>query len=109
MDQNFILRFPEMVNAIFTILDTKNILNCQEVSREWNNFLCNTKFLSMRKIRKKLENNHHKFTGSWRNVDKNISTQNIIELEDAVTKYFTDEFECDCDSGSQEPDFGQGN
>ena len=63
----------------------------------------------MRKIRKKLENNHHKFTGSWRNVDKNISTENIIELEEAVTKYFIDEFECDCDSGSQEPDFGQGN
>ena len=63
----------------------------------------------MRKIRKKLENNDHKFTGLWNNVDKNISTQNIIELEDAVTKYFNDEFECDCDSGCLEPDFVLGN
>ena len=63
----------------------------------------------MRKIRKKLENNNHKFTGSWRNVDKNISTQSIIELEDTVTKYFSDEFECDCDSGSLDPKFVLGN
>ena len=88
MDNNFILRFPEIVDTIFTILDTENILKCQEVNREWNRFLSTSKFLFLRKIRKKLENNHQKFTGSWKNVGKNISTQSVSELEAAVTKYF---------------------
>ena len=88
MDNNFILRFPEIVDAIFTIVDTENILKCQEVNTEWNRFLSTSKFLFLRKIRKKLENNHQTFTRSWKNVGKNISTKSVIELEAALTKYF---------------------
>ena len=91
MDNIFILRFPEIVDAIFTIVDTEDILKCQKVNREWNRFVSTSKFLFLRKIRKKLENNHVAFTGSWKNVGKNVSTQSVIELEATVTKYFRDD------------------
>ena len=55
MDAGFLLRFPELAEAIFDQLGDENLTTCKESGRDWNNFLDTRKFLIMRRIRKTVE------------------------------------------------------
>ena len=96
--QNFCLTFPDLADLIFNNLDNLNVVRCREVTREWSDFLEAPKFVLMRKIKKTVET-RRKFRKPWKIVLKKASTQVLIKLEAATSKFFSNDenFEADDD------------
>ena len=90
-DKIFCLRFPEIAESIFENVDNQSLVNCLEASRELENFLRsqNQKLYLKRKIQKIVES-HDEFSGMWKTVLKNVTTETIIRLEYAVSKFYGD-------------------
>ena len=88
-DEIFCLRFPEIAESIFENVDNQSLVNCLEASRELENFLRSQsqKLYLKRKIQKIVEA-HDEFSGIWKTVLKNVSTETIIRLEIAVSKFY---------------------
>jgi ankyrin repeat protein len=85
--EDLCLRFPSIAESIFDELDNQSLVKCREVSREWSEFLNSPKFVLMRKIKKTVET-RRKFRGVWSSVGKKLNTNSILQLENAVTKFF---------------------
>ena len=90
-DKIFCLRFPEIAESIFENVDNQSLVNCLEASRELENFLTSQsqKLYLKRKIKKIVES-HDEFSEMWKTVLKNVSTETIIHLEYAVSKFYED-------------------
>ena len=76
-----------MAEAIFANLNNKNLVRCKEVSRDWNDFLGNQKFLLIRKIQKTLET-RRKFGKPWKSIVKDANIETLISLEAAASQFF---------------------
>jgi ankyrin repeat protein len=85
--EDLCLKFPTIAESIFDELDNQSLVNCKEVSRTWCNFLEAPKFLLMRKIQKTVETRQI-FRKVWRSVYQKLSTNAILQLEVATTKFF---------------------
>ena len=51
MEEEFFLRFPQLGEDIFKELNNQSLLKCKRVSKTWDSFLVDQKFILMRKIR----------------------------------------------------------
>ena len=91
-DEIFCLRFPEIAESIFENVDNQSLVNCLEASRELENFLRSQsqKLYLKRKIQKIVESHEWIMSGMWKTVLKNSSTETIIQLEFAVSKFYGD-------------------
>ena len=90
-DEIFCLRFPEIAESIFENVDNQSLVNCLEASRDFEHFLRSQsqKLYLKRKIQKIVEA-HDEFSEMWKTVLKNVSTETIIHLEFAVSKFYED-------------------
>ena len=88
----FCSRFPDVAESIFDKLNNDSLVNCKEVSTEWNSFLDDPKFLLMRKIVKILKSkNQLDLIPKIAKIITKISTDTFKELEMAVTEFYADE------------------
>ena len=50
MMEQVLLRFPMVAQQLFEQLDTENLVNCKNVSRNWQEFIDDQKFYTIQKI-----------------------------------------------------------
>ena len=91
MDKNFCLSFPQLAENIFKNLDDQNLKKSKKISRLWNRFLKNPKFVLIRKIKMIVET-RRKFRKPWKTVCKTASTSTIQDLEIATRKFFANDW-----------------
>ena len=81
------IRFSHLAEQIFNFLENKSLVNCNLVSRSWQNFLEYHKILNVRIILSVVEK-HHTVQESWKKVLKLSKTQVIIDLGKSVEKVY---------------------
>ena len=85
--EKIIIRFSHLAESIFDKLDDKTLTKCRSVSKKWKAFIDNQKTLHVRKIKTKIEE-FHEVGDAWNVVFKKGTTQEIMNLDDAVRKFY---------------------
>ena len=80
-------RFPILSKKIFNSLDNQSIAKCRLVSRFWQAHLDQQKYIQIRIIKVKV-GDFHKIGDAWNRIFKEGSTEIIIDLGIAVTKFY---------------------
>ena len=83
-----ILRFPHVTEKIFGQLDNPSLVLCQTVSRPWNNYLNDQKFLYERIMTEMAKSKP--FVGSeesWNRILKKLNSKTVMELYYAMKAY----------------------
>ena len=86
MNEEFFLRFPELGEDIFKELDNQSLVKCKRVSKSWDRFLVDQRFILMRKIRKATG-----LSSEFRKLWKTFPTSETFTSEDlqtALIKFF---------------------
>ena len=81
------IRFPVLFQAILKELDNKSLKKCRKVSKEWQNFIDNERFVLFRKMQK-YHSSMEEFYEQWKAVTQNASKETIKELSAAVHGFF---------------------
>ena len=81
------LRFSHLSEKIFASLDNESITKCRKVSKFWQNYLDNKKFVQIRKINA-IVASFHTIGESWKNVLDTSSTATIMDLALAIGKFY---------------------
>ena len=83
-----ILRFPHVTEKIFDQLDNPSLALCEMVSRPWNNYLNDQKFLYERIMTEMAKSKP--FVGSeesWNRILKKLNSKTVMELYYAMKAY----------------------
>ena len=94
------IRFPILFQGILNELDNKSLAKCRKVNKEWQIFIDNEKFVSIRKLQK-YHRNMEEFSEHWKKVTRNASKEIIGELSVAVHKFFEVELACNSFTGDK--------
>ena len=86
MDETMI-RFPVLFQGILKELDNTSLRKCRKVSKGWQNFIDNERFVLFRKIQK-YHSSMEELYEQWKKVTQNASKETIRELSVAVCKFF---------------------
>ena len=80
--EELLFRFPHVGTKIFEELNSKNVAQCQKVTRSWKSFIDAQKFLWIRKIRRYI----HKSKEPLKYLLKFINIEDIKEIADIARK-----------------------
>ena len=85
----FCVKFFHLAENIFGQLDNQSLTKCRLVSKNWQDYIDNQcqKMLQIRNITVTI-NNFHEVGNSWRRVFHTATTQTILDLGDAVGKFY---------------------
>jgi hypothetical protein len=82
--EQFLLRFPMVAQQLFGQLDTENLVNCRNVSRNWQEFIDDQKFYTIQKIG--ILSKLPEF--DWQKIFKHINHEAVTEFGEIVSKFF---------------------
>ena len=82
--EQVLLRFPMVAQQLFEQLDTENLVNCRNVSQNWQEFIDDQKFYSIQKI--EILSKIPKF--DWRKIFQHINHEAVTEFGQMVSKFF---------------------
>ena len=85
--EELILRFSHLSENIFKSLSNGSIARCTKVSKFWHNYLNNQKFVEIRKIKATVAQ-FHVIGEAWNEVNDTVSTKTIMDLGQAVQKFY---------------------
>ena len=82
--EQVLLRFPIVAQQLFEELDTENIVNCRNVSRNWQDFIDDQKSYTIRKIG--ILSKLPEF--NWQKIFQNVNHEAVTEFGQMVSKFF---------------------
>ena len=82
--EQVLLRFPIVAQQLFKQLDTVNLVNCRNVSRNWQDFIDDQKFYTIRKIG--ILSKLPEF--DWQKIFQHINHEAVTEFGQTVSKFF---------------------
>ena len=82
--EQVLLRFPMVAQQLFKQLDTENLVNCKSVSRNWQEFINDQKFYTIRKI--EILSKLPEF--DWQKIFQHINHEAVTEFGLMVSKFF---------------------
>ena len=80
-------RFPHLIENIFNSLENKSIANSLKISRYWNYNLKSRKIVQIPKIKTTVAK-FHSVNKAWNEIFDTATTETIIELGQAVEKFY---------------------
>ena len=87
--EDFCLTHPNVAESIFDKLNNKSLIKCRRVSKVLNTFLPDfDPIILMRKIKKTL-GNQNQFAKLWKPILKNLSADNLKQLEIAMNLFYS--------------------
>ena len=88
--EDLFLKFPHLSEKIFGHLPNKGLAKSKEVCRSWHSYLDPQKFLQIRIIEATVQD-FHSIGDAWKNVFVTASTDTIMDLGRAVSKFYVKE------------------
>ena len=85
--EELFLRFSHLSEQIFCNLTNETLIKLKEVSRPWNEYMADQKFLEIRIIEATVQD-FHKLDNVWKKVFKTLSKETSSDLRRAVCQFY---------------------